>query len=606
MTLSEKINQEPEEAFGLAKEYGLGSKAPVNPLHEKYLETKGIKPAESDIVRYGEFKGISVVIIPYQNPAGEIASLQYISPDGKKLYAEGSKSSGAFCPIIPIESGRQILLTEGWATGHSLQQIAPDVFEGACVVSCGSVSNIPLIAEVLREKYPEKEIIIAPDRPKSYAPSDPVNIAVEKCKALGIGCVIYPLKMEKGDDWNDAVQAFSVEEITEDINAQLQEAEIAKNENVTDVFEEKRDKQSPEIKREKKKAEPFPFECLPGVFVDYARELAKGLQVADSIVGASFISLFSLLTQDIGDVKTDFGNLPLSIFSLIVAESGERKSTVDKFVFRPVRQKEKELFEEYKDLFELYKTKERVWKNEMDAMIKAKAGEDKLLGMQKQKPKEPTHPKILMQDPTIEGIYKQFHRGRRSLGLFSEEGGKMLGGYSMGKDREVASASSMSNFWDGKPLERTRATDDNTMETLFDRRLAVCLMVQPVIFEKAWESILLQQQGFLPRFLICMPDPKAGTRSYLDKKTIYFEHQQEAVRRNHHLLRVLRQTDESRKPQRLFRTFRGKCFYGIIFSRYILLRLDRVEKLYKKLFSVVGYQYLPRLLFIFLPAPLLV
>ena len=557
------------------REYELGRKNPTHPLHNQYLKDKAIeKPLK--FLRYGFYGNTPVVIIPLYNADGNIQTLQYILPNGKKQFLRGGKITDSFLPIKDLErEDHSFYLCEGFATAVSLQEILEKTDSCGIAVFCCNSGGIPNIAQMLQKSYPESNIICASDVDISGGE------ASRKCKELGIPSIFPPFSLgQKEKDWNDAVLKFSSEgELIDHFHNQIHEASLQKSKMTSENKQDEK-AEEPEKVPERKPPHPFPFECLPDAFSGYAQELTEGLQVADAIVGSSFVSLSSLLCQDRGDVKTPFGEIPLSIFSLIVAESGERKSTVDKFVFKTVRQNEKELFVSYKERFDIYKMEEKVWKNEMEALIKAKAKNDELLEMQKQKPKEPIHPKILMQDPTIEGIYKQFHRGRRSLGLFSEEGGKMLGGYSMGKDREMASASSMSNFWDGKPLERTRAMDDNTMETLFDRRLATCLMVQPVIFEKSWKSTLLQNQGFLPRFLICMPEPKAGTRSYLDTQSIYFEHQETAESRIKELLNEQwrRQVNEE-EPEEILVSSEANALF-IEFYNSIERELDIAGKYY--------------------------
>ena len=82
----------------------------------------------------------------------------------------------------------------------------------------------------------------------------------------------------------------------------------------------------------------------------------------------------------------------------------------------------------------------------------------------------------------------------------------------MGGHKEMHSAGHLSSFWDGTPIERTRVGD--AQNTLFDKRLTVCLMIQNIVFERVWNNIFLQEQGLLARFLICQPSSKAGTRVY--------------------------------------------------------------------------------------------
>lgn len=257
---------------------------------------------------------------------------------------------------------------------------------------------------------------------------------------------------------------------------------------------------------------PFPFDVFPGIMKDYAEALCSFLQVADSIVGSDLLSIASLLVQHKGNISIDYRSIPLSLSTLIVADSGERKTTVDKIVLDPIRKKEKELTDNYPYFVDKYLRFHSLWK---DRFIKTTAqSSENIQAMMNAKPKPPLHPKILMQEPTVEGIIKQFDIGNPSLGLFSDEGAKMLGGYSMGGHKEMASAGYLSNFWDGTPVERTRSSDKKTSLTLYDKRLTTCLMIQNIVFKRVWKNLFLQEQGLLARFLICQPSPKAGTRTY--------------------------------------------------------------------------------------------
>jgi len=228
-----------------------------------------------------------------------------------------------------------------------------------------------------------------------------------------------------------------------------------------------------------KDSKAFPFEALPKTLSSFGAEFSKNLQVADSIVGTNLISIASLLTQDKANIHIGYRKIPINLFTLIVADSGERKTTVDRILLEGIREKEKRDFNELG----------------LDSSI---------------------NPKILMQEPTMEGIATQFESGRNSLGLFSDEGAKMIGGYSMGK--QMSTAGHLSNLWDGNPIERTRFQKKpvrgpaHISPTLFNKRLSACLMVQRPVFHRVWKNSFLQEQGLLARFLICQPLPLAGTR----------------------------------------------------------------------------------------------
>ena len=266
----------------------------------------------------------------------------------------------------------------------------------------------------------------------------------------------------------------------------------------------------------------FPLDTFPTILQDYAKELCRFVQVADSIVGSSLLALTSLLVQIRGNISIDYRSIPLSLSTLVVADSGERKTTVDKLILSPIRKREEELFTEYSREKDAYALLEMDWQTKFHHFVDHGGTPPPPLGP------PPPNPKILMQEPTIEGITKQFEIGYPFLGLFSDEGAKMLGGYSLGGFKEMHSAGHLSSFWDGAPIERTRGSREEK-NTLFNKRLTVCLMIQNIVFGRVWDNLFLQEQGLLARFLICQPYPMAGKRFYKKYDSANFEKAQEKV-----------------------------------------------------------------------------
>src|SRR5690606_21739796 len=74
-----------------------------------------------------------------------------------------------------------------------------------------------------------------------------------------------------------------------------------------------------------------------------AESLRRVIQAPDAVCGASVLAAASLAAQALADVEIDGRTLPLSLWLLTVAESGERKSAVDGEAMRAARDYEKEL-----------------------------------------------------------------------------------------------------------------------------------------------------------------------------------------------------------------------------------------------------------------------
>jgi hypothetical protein len=101
--------------------------------------------------------------------------------------------------------------------------------------------------------------------------------------------------------------------------------------------------------------------------------------------------------------------------------------------------------------------------------------------------------------------------GQYSQGVFSDEGGKLLGGHAFSEDASMHTAGFLNDAWQGTPLDRVRAAD-REFTVLYGRRLSMHLMVQPKISKKFLGNDLHRDQGLLARWLIAAPQSIAGTR----------------------------------------------------------------------------------------------
>jgi hypothetical protein len=113
-------------------------------------------------------------------------------------------------------------------------------------------------------------------------------------------------------------------------------------------------------------------------------------------------------------------------------------------------------------------------------------------------------------EPTFEGLTRLFAHGQPSLGIFSDEGGQFLGGHAMNSENRQKTLAALNDCWQGNPIRRTRGGDGHL--TLYGRRLAVHLMVQPGVARAFMADPLAADTGFLPRFLMCEPPSAIGTR----------------------------------------------------------------------------------------------
>ncbi|MEY8143103.1 YfjI family protein [Falsihalocynthiibacter sp. CO-5D18] len=248
-------------------------------------------------------------------------------------------------------------------------------------------------------------------------------------------------------------------------------------------------------------------------------ETVCGMTLAPIAIPAqSALAQASLALQGHANVETLGGDRPLSLFALTIAQSGERKSSCDALLMAALRDFEREQACAWRNDLIVAQNAQALWKGERDRILQ-KAKSDKgekrneaqanldALGAE---PLLPPSSDRTVTEPTFEGLTRKFAEGQPSLGIFSDEGGQFLGGYAMNHENRQKTLAALNDLWQGNPIRRTRAGDGSL--TLFGRRLAVHLMVQPSVARAFMSDPMAADTGFLPRFLICEPVSTIGTR----------------------------------------------------------------------------------------------
>lgn len=270
----------------------------------------------------------------------------------------------------------------------------------------------------------------------------------------------------------------------------------------------------------------YPVDALGSILGQAAKRLAYHVQVPEGMAAQSVLAVAALVAQ--GHINVQRGTIglsPVSLFFLSVAESGDRKSTVDRLALAPIREYESIRCQEMEGNIKQYHVAMEAWTMRRNSIIKfynnTKPGEmsqekqnelaRRLLELETIKPQRPTRPNITFSEPTSEGIWKHYVEGEPNAGLFSDEGISFFAGHGMTDESKGRSVHMLSKLWDGDPISRTRGAEGES-GVLIGRRLSTHLMVQPVIANKVLADPLLQGQGFLARFLICYQPSIAGTR----------------------------------------------------------------------------------------------
>ena len=245
------------------------------------------------------------------------------------------------------------------------------------------------------------------------------------------------------------------------------------------------------------------------------RNLQARTKAPMAIALQSVLGVVCLAAQGHRDVETLGGAVPLSLFLITIAQSGERKSTCDKLSLKAVREFEERQADGYRlalpdhqrrrELFEARKA--RVLKEVKSADTAEQVAALEHLGSP---PEPPVLPDLVLSNVTLEGLQRHLIEGPPSVGVFTDEGGGFFGGHGFSSENRTKTVSGFSELWDATPVKRGRAGDGMTV--LRNRRVCLHVMVQGRIASKALSDEIVRDQGFFSRTLICWPESTIGQR----------------------------------------------------------------------------------------------
>lgn len=270
----------------------------------------------------------------------------------------------------------------------------------------------------------------------------------------------------------------------------------------------------------------YPVAALPLSIRAAVEEVQAAVQAPVEMVASSALATISVATQHLANVRRNRALPgPTSLYVLTIAESGDRKSTVDRLMGGAVRAFQDEQRDAAKSALNNHAASVEAWQAEREASAARMHGDAKggknldthradLAELEARKPEPPRVPRLLYQDVTSEKLSKALATDWPSAGVFSSEGGAVLGGHSMGRDALTRNLALFNTLWDGGTHEVDRATGPSF--SVRGARLTVSLQVQPTVLADFLERDrgLSRGSGFLARFLIAQPASLQGRRFY--------------------------------------------------------------------------------------------
>lgn len=273
---------------------------------------------------------------------------------------------------------------------------------------------------------------------------------------------------------------------------------------------------------------PYPIEALPPMIREAILDLQRTVQAPLPLIAASVIASANLAVQTYVDIVTVDGRaLPISLFFITEGLSGERKSTVDGFAMTAHHELDDEIRRKAFEQRDQLEADSVLWegrreefqkrqKKLRDPQSRMSIAEERAAFREQVGSKPPVWqgaPVRIVRDPTFEGLEKHFSISP-SAGLFCDEAATFLGGYSMSEEKAFRTIAGLSSLWDGKGVNRARSADG--MNSSPGKRLAMHLMVQPVIFNRFIAGNEgMKGQGFLARCLVTRAPSTMGTRKFV-------------------------------------------------------------------------------------------
>lgn len=247
-------------------------------------------------------------------------------------------------------------------------------------------------------------------------------------------------------------------------------------------------------------------------------EVRDNVKAPIPLIFSAALTAMSVGLQGLFDVRKPIGgSIPCSLMILTIANSGERKSTVENIFLAGVRRFQRRMAEQYDEDLLVWKMQFKIWEVKGKALqgVIAKrtakgvdtAGEEMRLSEHfMSTPQKPRRFKMLYEDATSQALFRGLHQDLPSAGLISGEGSGVLNGPALND------LPKQNSLWSGDSIVVDRATVESFQ--LDNARLTVAVMVQ----ESGFNSYMRARgeasrgSGLWARFLVCKPTSTQGSR----------------------------------------------------------------------------------------------
>lgn len=231
----------------------------------------------------------------------------------------------------------------------------------------------------------------------------------------------------------------------------------------------------------------FPFDAFPTSLLETIFDIESCTQSPPELIASAVLSALSLGCQSLINVKIhDTIISPVSLYSFVIAESGERKTTVDNLVFKPFHEHDRGVLLQYEEQKKEHEVRFKIWHQKENALLKC-INKSTMKGLRTddfsrqlealytEKPEPPKARRYIYNNTTPEALQRAMYIHSPQTGLITDEGANILNRQTM------SDFGFINHMWDGRDFHVERKTAPSF--TIENGRITLSVMVQKKIFD---------------------------------------------------------------------------------------------------------------------------
>jgi len=273
-------------------------------------------------------------------------------------------------------------------------------------------------------------------------------------------------------------------------------------------------------------ATPYPIQALPRNMCELVREINDYNGAPISLIATCALSTLSIAIQGHFNVARDDRLVsPVSLYTMVVADPNERKSSVDSLLTSSIKAWERKATVKAEKAMVQYQTNKEEFDSKLSDLkskllsTMAKGGSTdsikaEMVALKLNAPVEPLAPCMFYSDTSREALTFGLSK-YPSGGILSAEAGYIFGSHLMKKENAMGAVSFFNQLWSGEAEDLKVNRRGSESYSLGNVRFTFALQVQEsVLRDFIHSSNLTRGSGFLARFLLTYPESTQGNRPY--------------------------------------------------------------------------------------------